>query len=325
MSASEKRRPFIKATYAMVCTASFAQGVGWTDDGQGLEIRDVSYFCDDVLPHFFRHSNLASFARQLNMYGFEKASVKGASRATHVFMHPAFVRGGEVKLGQIKRKSTSKTIEDIGPEEAARAVDDFQALATDQSSINQKMLAVEHRKAELSEQAKQMRAAVEQLNVVQLDMRECLDRMLRAMSGNDAPTGKKRAKANGSATSARHQTVSDALRKLESMDSNMLYLPQDPDPDALERVGSTTGGDGDVFGRINSYMSCALVKSDSLLQFTQLEDIVVPPKEALALDVECQALAEALAAHVARTSEVAQQVNELSLAFDDANEVDDEL
>jgi len=332
MPASENRRPFIMATYAMVSAPAFAQGVGWTDDGKGLEIRDVSYFCDSVLPHFFRHCNLASFSRQLNMYGFEKAAVKATARATHVFINPAFVRGGENNIGQIKRKSAGKTIEEIGPEEAMCAVGNFQALATDQCSINRRIRALEQHNTDLSEQAKQVRAAVEQLHVVQLDMRDCLDRMLRAMRGNDAPTGKKRAalcdegatkraKANGSAASAHHQTVNDAPCKPESAGSNVLYLPPDPGDEELVCTtgGGGGGGDDDVLGRSNS--SCASVKSDSLLlQFTQLEDIVAPSKEALALDDECQALAEALAVHVARTSEVAQSISALCLACDDANE-----
>ena len=124
MPASENRRPFIMATYAMVSAPAFAQGVGWTDDGKGLEIRDVSYFCDSVLPHFFRHCNLASFSRQLNMYGFEKERYN-APVDSHVFVHPNFQRNRPDLLTIIERKPiASKSAKRSAPASSVSSADD---------------------------------------------------------------------------------------------------------------------------------------------------------------------------------------------------------
>ena len=44
----------------------------WTEDGSSFRIRDQSLFASSLLPYYYKHSNMASFVRQLNMYGFHK-------------------------------------------------------------------------------------------------------------------------------------------------------------------------------------------------------------------------------------------------------------
>jgi len=80
----EKRLPFIRATFSMANSTQHADAVGWTPNGLGIEVRNVSKFCEHVLPHFFKHNNLSSFVRQLNMYGFEKDEVRRVS--LHFFL-----------------------------------------------------------------------------------------------------------------------------------------------------------------------------------------------------------------------------------------------
>ena len=46
--------------------------VAWTKEGDGIHIRDVPAFVSDVLPKYFRHSNINSFQRQLLLYGFAR-------------------------------------------------------------------------------------------------------------------------------------------------------------------------------------------------------------------------------------------------------------
>lgn len=52
-------------------------------------------FTNTVLPKYFKHSNYASFVRQLNMYGFAKVGVDPSHRE---FTHPRFVRGKPEQL-----------------------------------------------------------------------------------------------------------------------------------------------------------------------------------------------------------------------------------
>ena len=44
----------------------------WTDEGNSFCIRNQSEFARSLLPYYYKHSNMASFVRQLNMYGFHK-------------------------------------------------------------------------------------------------------------------------------------------------------------------------------------------------------------------------------------------------------------
>ena len=44
----------------------------WTGDGSSFRIRDQTQFAASLLPYYYKHSNMASFVRQLNMYGFHK-------------------------------------------------------------------------------------------------------------------------------------------------------------------------------------------------------------------------------------------------------------
>ena len=44
----------------------------WTEEGNSFCIKNQSEFARSLLPYYYKHSNMASFVRQLNMYGFHK-------------------------------------------------------------------------------------------------------------------------------------------------------------------------------------------------------------------------------------------------------------
>ena len=46
--------------------------ISWTEDGCSFRIKDQTQFASSLLPYYYKHSNMASFVRQLNMYGFHK-------------------------------------------------------------------------------------------------------------------------------------------------------------------------------------------------------------------------------------------------------------
>ncbi|GAA5912421.1 heat shock factor family protein [Sporobolomyces salmoneus] len=64
-----------------------------------FEVHDIVALSRDVLPKYFKHSNFASFARQLNMWGWRKESRFGG----WIFIHPIFRAGRPDLLTQIKR------------------------------------------------------------------------------------------------------------------------------------------------------------------------------------------------------------------------------
>jgi len=64
--------------------------VSYTADGRAFEIHQPEVFEPEILGHYFRHSRLTSFRRQLSMYGF--ARVRDGPDAG-AYMHELFVRG----------------------------------------------------------------------------------------------------------------------------------------------------------------------------------------------------------------------------------------
>ncbi|KAI0983670.1 hypothetical protein GJ496_002047 [Pomphorhynchus laevis] len=111
--------------------------IRWAKSGTWFGIRDHNKFAETILPQYFKHNNMNSFIRQLNMYGFRKvvhtrsryngspppiewrnhmtnrhsSSNNDTSKANNVyilsegFSNPYFVRGCENLIHHITRKT----------------------------------------------------------------------------------------------------------------------------------------------------------------------------------------------------------------------------
>ncbi|KAF0684965.1 Aste57867_23088 [Aphanomyces stellatus] len=92
---------FLSKTFEIFSTPSFAAICGWNATGDTIIIHDPDVFVKQVLPRFFKHRNLPSFVRQLNMYGFHKSVLDSNKRE---FRHKMFLRDKPELLRLIKRK-----------------------------------------------------------------------------------------------------------------------------------------------------------------------------------------------------------------------------
>ncbi|XP_034275914.1 heat shock factor protein 1 isoform X1 [Pantherophis guttatus] len=127
----------------------------WSPTGNSFHVFDQGQFAKEVLPKYFKHNNMASFVRQLNMYGFRKVVhieqgglVKPEKDDTE-FQHPHFLRGQEHLLENIKRKVTN--ISSIKNEDIKVRQDSMTKLLTDvqlmkgkQESMDSKLIAMKH-------------------------------------------------------------------------------------------------------------------------------------------------------------------------------------
>ncbi|XP_048473257.1 heat shock factor protein 1 isoform X15 [Rhincodon typus] len=127
----------------------------WSASGNSFHVFDQGRFAKEVLPKYFKHNNMASFVRQLNMYGFRKVVnieqgglVKPEKDDTE-FQHVYFIRGQEHLLENIKRKVTS--ISTVKPEEIKVRTDDVSKILSDvqimkgkQETLDSKLLTMKH-------------------------------------------------------------------------------------------------------------------------------------------------------------------------------------
>ena len=83
-------------------------GLEWNEAGDAICVRDPDDFAKNTLPLHFKHSNFASFVRQLHMYGFSKsAPLPPPSRPLHEFRHRHLLRADLSLARFIRRKNSS--------------------------------------------------------------------------------------------------------------------------------------------------------------------------------------------------------------------------
>ncbi|XP_072532630.1 heat shock factor protein 1 isoform X2 [Salminus brasiliensis] len=127
----------------------------WSPHGNSFHVFDQGRFSKEVLPKYFKHNNMASFVRQLNMYGFRKVVhiehgglVKPEKDDTE-FQHTFFIRGQEHLLENIKRKVTAVSNikhEDLklSPEDVTKMITDVQHMKGKQESMDSKISTLKH-------------------------------------------------------------------------------------------------------------------------------------------------------------------------------------
>ncbi|KAJ9603614.1 kinase-regulated stress-responsive transcription factor skn7 [Cladophialophora chaetospira] len=103
---------FVRKLYKMLEDPSYSSVVRWGDEGDSFVVLENEKFTKSILPKHFKHSNFASFVRQLNKYDFHKVrqnneeggpSMYGAN--AWEFKHPEFRQHNKDSLDNIRRKA----------------------------------------------------------------------------------------------------------------------------------------------------------------------------------------------------------------------------
>ncbi|XP_032590584.1 heat shock factor protein [Drosophila grimshawi] len=117
----------------------------WSKDGLSFIIQNQAQFARELLPLNYKHNNMASFIRQLNMYGFHKiTSIENGGlrfdRDEIEFSHPCFKRNYPYLLDHIKRKiSNTKTVDDksvLKQETVSKVLSDVKAMRGRQDNLD---------------------------------------------------------------------------------------------------------------------------------------------------------------------------------------------
>ncbi|TDL21371.1 hypothetical protein BD410DRAFT_302722 [Rickenella mellea] len=94
------RNDFVQKLYRILEDDRLHSVVSWTSKGDAFVVKSV-------LPRLFRHSNFASFVRQLNKYDFHKVKNSDLPEEHNwIFRHPDFHADRKYALENIKRKTS---------------------------------------------------------------------------------------------------------------------------------------------------------------------------------------------------------------------------
>jgi len=104
----DKVAPFLIKLFEIVSSPASDYLICWSEVGDSFRIIDRTKFAQDVLPLYFKHDNLRSFIRQLNIYGFQRVPNASGRDRTMEFHHPMFTRNGVHNLKEIRRGNQPK-------------------------------------------------------------------------------------------------------------------------------------------------------------------------------------------------------------------------
>nr|WCC72135.1 heat shock transcription factor 1 [Chilo suppressalis] len=131
--------------------------ISWSPGGKTFVIKNQAEFARELLPLYYKHNNMASFIRQLNMYGFHKITSVETGGLRYEkdeieFSHPCFMKGHAYLLEHIKRKiANPKTLVTsnesgekilIKPELMNKVLADVKQMKGKQESLDAKFSAM---------------------------------------------------------------------------------------------------------------------------------------------------------------------------------------
>ena len=150
---------FLQKTFEMISDTTYSDTVCWSQDGKSFLIKNSKAFSEEVLPKYFKHNNLASFVRQLNMYDFHKRRCKNQF---HVFEHPFFVRERYDLLGVIRRKPAYPLVSKSrkSDPELSPILQKLSALNKTSKDYDSKILEIEDRVKSIGQESKTLLSEV---------------------------------------------------------------------------------------------------------------------------------------------------------------------
>ncbi|KAK3777802.1 hypothetical protein RRG08_038052 [Elysia crispata] len=134
---------FLIKLWSLVEDPSTDELIHWDTGGTSFHVYDQQRFSREILPLYFKHSNIASFIRQLNMYGFRKV--------THIdqgglkiekddlqFQHQYFQKGEQDMLQYIKRKVSNPSVRPAADSLVNTNADEVSRVLTDVKQVKAK-------------------------------------------------------------------------------------------------------------------------------------------------------------------------------------------
>lgn len=143
---------FLRKLWKIVNDPCIDDLVSWSSDGESFVIKNPAEFCYNLLPIYYKHNNMSSFIRQLNMYGFHKiSSENGCDKDEIRFFHPFFQQNESRLLQHIKRKIGATKPEDrkLPLDQIGKVLNDVKQLRGRQESVDSQLSTMKQENAAL--------------------------------------------------------------------------------------------------------------------------------------------------------------------------------
>ncbi|NXA96009.1 HSF2 protein, partial [Melanocharis versteri] len=156
---------FLSKLWALLGETPSNQLITWSQNGKSFVVLNERRFAKEILPKYFKHNNMASFVRQLNMYGFRKVQMDSTivrlDRDGPVeFRHAYFRQGREDLLEHIKRKVSSSRPEEnkIRQEDLSEIICSAQKVQIKQTTIESQLSLLKRENESLWREVSELRA-----------------------------------------------------------------------------------------------------------------------------------------------------------------------
>lgn len=188
---------FLSKLWKMVDNPDTDYLISWTEGGASFIIKNQTQFAQSLLPYYYKHSNMASFIRQLNMYGFRKVisaesgALKG-EKEEQEFSHPFFLHGQEHLLDQIKRKVTAAVtrnsqgfVPSVGTERVTQLLTEVEYVKNRQADMDGRLAVMKNENDALWGEVMNLRLKYSQ-------QQKTVNKLIHFLSAMVQPNGRKR-------------------------------------------------------------------------------------------------------------------------------------
>ncbi|KAL0254845.1 kinase-regulated stress-responsive transcription factor skn7 [Diplodia seriata] len=148
---------FVRKLYKMLENPSDESVVRWGNEGDSFVVLENEKFTKHILPKHFKHSNFASFVRQLNKYDFHKVRHNNEENGQSPygagaweFKHPDFKMNNKDALDNIRRKAPAPRKPAANPEDMVIPTQQMDMFNTQLMATQQQLQQLQERYNELS-------------------------------------------------------------------------------------------------------------------------------------------------------------------------------
>ncbi|KAI1172345.1 HSF-type DNA-binding-domain-containing protein [Nemania sp. FL0916] len=179
---------FIHKLYNMLEDPNIQHLISWSSSAESF-VMSPSHDFSKVLAQYFKHTNVSSFVRQLNMYGFHKVSdvfhTGNPETALWEFKHGngSFKRGDLVGLREIKRRASRHALVHRGdysnqkptPPQPGTPAEPMPAM---HDGSDPRLAGIEHTLFDISNRLQRSEESAQYMQIKQLAMVDTINRLL---------------------------------------------------------------------------------------------------------------------------------------------------